>query len=343
VPEHRRRLLWVGLGVIAVVLVAALDARPVVHSLGTHFQHVGFFHASIIWGVLIVAALAAVAFVRGAQARAILLTAFVALDALVLFAVPEFAAPRAATVDHAPVTYLRQHLGEGRFFTLGPIQPDYGSYFGLASIAVDDFPPKSYATFVHRRLDPVVAFTGFRPAGRPSAQTELMRHLAGYRMAGVSYVLAPPRDSLPQSPSGLQLVFQSPSARIYRLAGAAPYYSAAGCQVASSDRSSAQLDCARATTLIRRETSFSGWSAAVDGHSAPIHQIEGIFQAVTIPPGRHRVTFSYTPPGMAWAGLGLLAGIALMCAPVAFSRRQRRRAGARARLGAPTAGPVPAA
>jgi hypothetical protein len=326
VSANRRRLWWGTAGAIAAVLGAALSARSVVHTFGSKPQLGAFFHASATWGVLTVAAVAAVALVRKARLRAALLTLVVAVDAIVLFAVPEFSAPRATTVDLAPVTYLRRHIGEARFFTLGPIQPDYGSYFGLASLGVDDFPPKSYSRYVHSRLDPVTSFIGFRPTGRPSAEQELKRHLGGYRSAGVRYVLTPAGRPLPEGPTSLRLVFRSPSTRIYRLAGAAPYFSAPGCGVMSTSRDSARVVCRRLTTLVRRETWFAGWKARLDGHPAAIRRADGLFQAVTVRAGSHRVTFSFTPPGMEWAGLGFLAGCALMLAPAGrrlFARHAR--------------------
>src|SRR6185437_2054893 len=112
----------------------------------------------------------------------------VSVEAIALFVVPQFAAPRTARIDVAPVAYLRRHLGQDRFYTLGPISPDYGSYYGLASFGVDDFPPKNYAQYVQSRLDPVAGFTGF-PSSRRSVESELLHHLRGYRSVGVRYVL----------------------------------------------------------------------------------------------------------------------------------------------------------
>jgi hypothetical protein len=325
-PAHRRRLLLGVLAVVATIAAAGLYARPVVHSLGTTFEHSAYFHASIVWGVLIAAAAAPVALLRRAHVRSALLALLVALDAIVLFAVPEFSAPRATTVDLAPVAYLRQHLGQARFYTLGPLQPNYGSYFGLASLAIDDFPPQAYAHYVHARLDPVVAFTGFRPRG-PSAEQELMRHLGGYRSAGVRYVLTPPQDPLPQSRNALRLVFRSPTTWIYQLAGASPYFGAPGCSATPAGRTSVRVVCRRQSTVIRRETWFAGWSAQLDGHSTAIRRVDGLYQAVTVPAGPHRLTFAFAPPGMEWALLGLLGGCALMCAPGVSKRVAAVRSG----------------
>jgi hypothetical protein len=325
-----QRVAATAAGVLIMVAVAAIGAKPVVHSLGTQFHHDTWFRVSIIWGALTVAGVAAFALLRSARVRAGALAALVAVDAVALFVVPEFAAPRATHVDFTPVSYLRAHLGEGRFYTLGPISPDYGSYFGLASVGVDDFPPTSYAHFVLRHLDPGSPFVGFR-AGGPSATSELMHHLAGYRTAGVRYVLTPAAQPLPSSRGALRLAFRSPTTRIYRLGGALPYFTARGCGVSSGDRENVQVACPKPTTLVRRETWLDGWTAQLDGRPATIRRSGGLFQAVRVPAGSHRLTFTFAPPGMGWAFVGLLAGCALMLLPTIRRRWARRRPSSPAR------------
>jgi hypothetical protein len=327
VPAHRRRLLWGALAVLAAVVAAAIYAQPIVHALGTKVQQGSFFDASIVWAAATVVAVAAVALLVRTRERAAVLAVLVAVDALALFAVPEFSAPRATTIDLSPVAYLRRHLGESRFFTLGPLLPNYGSYFGLASLSVEDFPPKAYTHYVRTRVDPGAAFTGFRKAGLPSPRWELLHHLGGYRSAGVRYVLTRAGHPLPQTRKTFRLVYKTPTTWIYRLAGAAPYFGARGCSVTSAARTSVRVACPRRTTLVRRETWFDGWSAKVDGHPTRIRRIDGLYQGVVVPRGAHDVTFSFVPPGMGWAGLGLLAGCALMCAPEAATRLRRSRSG----------------
>ncbi|MGZ4195511.1 MAG: hypothetical protein ACXVFQ_03770 [Solirubrobacteraceae bacterium] len=324
VPEHRRRLVWGALGAVALVVGAAFGARPVVRAFGSRFHENAFFWTSVAWATTIAVAVAAVAFIRSPRVRAGLLALLVSVEAIALFVVPEFSAPRMARIDLAPVAYLHRHLGLGRFYTLGPISPDYGSYFGLASVGVDDFPPKDYAAYVHSRLDPDAGFTGF-PARRRAVVSDLLHHLGGYRSVGVRYVLAPAWESLPQRPKTLRLVFRSPSTRIYRLAGAAPYYQAPGCQVISTSSDSVSVTCPRPTTLVRRETWFDGWTARVNGKPARIRRIDGLFQGVTVPAGTHRLTFSFLPPGMSWAAIGLLAGCALLCLPTVSGMLRRRQ------------------
>jgi hypothetical protein len=338
VPEHRRRLVWGALAAMAVVLGAVLGALPRIHTLGAGFHHRPYVDASIAWGALVPALAAAVALVRIPRARVVALTVLVAVDSLVLFVLPELAAPRAVTIDQRPVAYLRRHLGDARFFTLGPIQPNYSSYFALASLDINDFPPQAYANYVHARLDPVVnptlfigTFGGWRPVGQPGPERELMRHLSGYRAAGVRYVLSPTGYPLPQSSRTFRLVFRSSTTLIYRLAGAQSYFTAPGCRISSSSRQSALVSCPRPATLVRRETWLQGWSAQLDGHPIAIRRIGGLFQAVSMPAGEHRISFSFAPPGIDWALLGLLGACALMCAPaIAYVKPLAARARATA-------------
>jgi len=319
VGAHRRRLAATALGTLAAIAAAALAAGPVIATFRTPVGgHTAFFDASVGWACLGAAMVGSLAFVRRRRVRGVALALVVVFDAVVLFAVPQFSAPRAARIDLAPVAYLRRHLGEQRFFTLGPIQPNYGSYFRLASLRVDDFPPRSFVQFVHRRLDPFANFVGYQPERAPSAQQELLRHLDGYRAAGVRYVLTRPGDRLPPDEGALQLVFRSPSAWIYRLSGAAPYVSAPACQVRSVRLDSVRLSCRRRSTLIRRETWFDGWHAQLDGHPLAIRRVGGLFQAVRVPAGTDDVSFRFIPVGMRWALFGLLAGCVLMVSPTTW-------------------------
>ncbi len=329
-PAPRRRLLAGAVVALATVAVAAVAAHPVTESLRhTVIRWHTYFLISLIWGLATAAAVLVIAAVPSAPWRGRLLLIVVAIDAVALFAVPQFAAPRRTTLDRAPVTYLQRHLGLQRFYTLGPVLPNYGSYFALAELGVDDFPPQSYAGYVHHRLDPAAPFVGFRTPAAPSAEQELMLHLAGYGQAGVRYVLAPAGQRLPTRRRGLKLVDRTPTTWIYEITHAAPFITATRCRVSSVSFTGARVSCSRPTRLVRRETSLPGWTARVDGHVVRIGRVQGLFQSVTVPAGTHRITFSYMPVGMDWGLAGLLAGCALLLTPAL--RRvaiPHRRAGA---------------
>src|SRR6202020_927518 len=91
---------------------------------------------------------------RGRRIGRFVVAGAVALEAAVLFAAPALSAPRPAPSALALARFLQPPLGPARFATLGPIQPNFGSYFGLAEINVNDLPvPKGFTRYIQRSLD----------------------------------------------------------------------------------------------------------------------------------------------------------------------------------------------
>jgi hypothetical protein len=315
----RRRVLWIGLGSFVLVTLAVLAAARVSNEVKGGFSLHSYFAASASCGAAIVIAGVGFAFVRNSGIRGALVALLVVAEAIVLFAIPEASAVRHVRVDRAPVDFLRNHVGNSRFFTLGPLQPNYGSYFGIGSLNVNDIPiPEAFSRYVHARLDTVVQphvfvgnYGGGRPVSAPSPETELQRNLAGYRAAAVDYVLVPAGQALPETPATFELVFRSPSTWIYHLAGAASYFTTTnpGCTVRAKGRQSVTLSCPSRTVLVRRETDLPGWSVQVDGHPGRLHRFDDLFQAVDIEQGAHQLTFSYSAPSHSLGIRGLRCGM----------------------------------
>jgi hypothetical protein len=319
------RLVAVAATSLALVAAATIGAVPLAHRIASASHRV-YSSGSFIWAVAVVAAGCLAAILPNSRARRVLVASIVSLDALVLFVIPEFSAPRSVTIDTAPVAFLQRHLGLSRFVTLGPLQPDYGSYFGVRAVnANEPILPSAFAAYVTGHLDSVVnplIFVG-TPAGRPptapSAEQELLSNLNGYRAAGVRYVLTPPGLELPLGPSKFTIVLRSPTTLIYRLAGTSSYFTVTNptCSVQAQGGQRARVSCSTSTTIVRRETYMPGWSATVDGRARPIREYDGDFQAVTVGPGTHQVTFGFAPPHMGWAIVGFAAGcLCLLGAPL---------------------------
>jgi hypothetical protein len=152
----------------------------------------------------------------------------------------------------------------------------------------------------------------------PSPAQELTRDLAGYQAAGV-HVLTPHGQTLNLGAGAPRPVSITPTTFIYRLAGAAPLFTASGCGVSSSRTAVATVVCSHPSELIRRETSMKGWSASVNGRSTPIHTVAGLFQAIRLPAGHDRVTFSFSPPYIVWAWLAFLIGGVWFLVTVGFA------------------------
>jgi hypothetical protein len=326
----RRRVAVITAGVLAPVALAAVGALPLAHKLRGGFNAHRYVAGSAAWGAAIVLAVAAVAVLRDGRTRIRLAALLVVGDALVLFALPQASAPRNMQLDLKPVTFLQRHLGTSRFFTLGPLQPNYGSYFGIASLNINDVPvPTAYADYVHTRLDSAVdpmvfvGNSGGRPASAPPPVRELLRNLRAYRAAGVAYVLTPADEPLPGSRETFHLVFRSPSTRIYHLVGVSPYFTASipACTIRAESRTAVQLWCPRPALLVRRETHLRGWRAEIDGHPAPVQRIDGLFQGVVVTGGKHRITFDYSPPHIGWGFAAFAIGWASLLLAIARSRR----------------------
>jgi hypothetical protein len=128
-----------------------------------------------------------------AQAVAAVLT----LDAALMFTIPTLSNPRGGTIDNAAIAFLQHNLGLERFHTLGPIAPNYGAYYGIASIGYVALPSTAlWANWVASNLEhgaSLAHFSGNRllPPDQPSAAQQLRQYLTAYEETGVKYVLAP--------------------------------------------------------------------------------------------------------------------------------------------------------
>jgi len=64
-------------------------------------------------------------------------------------------------------------------------------------------------------------------------------------------------------------------------------------------------------TLVVADTWFPGWTCEVDGIPAEMRRAHGVFRAVSVAAGRHRVVFEYRPQSFYVGGGASLAGLAL--------------------------------
>jgi Bacterial membrane protein YfhO len=320
---------------LGVVIAASVGALPLVHRLAAAPHHKAWAAASMAWGAAVVMAIAVIAILGRGALKAVTLSTILALDAIAMFVVPQLSAPRNAQIDTAPVRFLEANLGDGRFYTLGPIMPDYGSYFGIASVNVNDIPvPKRWTTYITTRLDtntiPII-FTGFsrlNPNG-PTAAEELVSHLGSYEAVGVKYVVLPASMPLPQLPPGVtaRVAFSDKLTRIVELPTHSPYFQASGCTTQFVSRTRVTTTCPRPASLLRRELYMPGWEATINGRDTAVSESQNLFQSVTLPSGRSTVTFSYAPPhvNLAVAAFGVGALWFLWCALVPRGLRRRRR------------------
>jgi hypothetical protein len=81
------------------------------------------------------------------------------------------------------------------------------------------------------------------------------------------------------------------------------------------ERVEIEAEAETAAYLVLADTFDPGWSATVDGVSAPIRPAYVAFRAVYLTPGTHRIVFTYRPAGLdlglSLTGCGLLLGLLL--------------------------------
>jgi hypothetical protein len=344
-----RPVVIVGAGAVALGVIAwsAAQAWPVVTSTRGYPHGRAFTVGSVALataGVVVVVTGGLLSHAgglrRGRRIGRFMIAGAVALEAAVLFSVPLLSAPRPAPSDTTLVHFLQRHIGLSRFATLGPIQPNFGSFFGLAEINVNDLPvPKDFTSYIQRSLDdntdPLI-FTGTTESdpAAPGPAQELTDHLAAYEAAGVKFVVTPASGAdvtgSPWPPAGLtpapRRVYADSVADVWRLPSPTPFFTTTGapCGIRPAGVAAVTLTCSGPAVLHRLELPMPGWHAQVGASNAPIRST-GPFQSVAVGSGTTRVVFSFTPPYGNAALVAALVGVAYILSTFAFRRRPRGR------------------
>lgn len=255
------------------------------------------------------------------------------LDAALMAFVPSLSAPRSTGIDRAATGFLRANLGLHRFFTLGPIAPNYGAFFGIASINHNYLPVANrWVRELQGRIDTahddVVVFDGQRHTA-PAAARE---HMDELRRLSVRYVVAPAGMDPYTGRDDVKVAYRDPALTIFELPSPAPYFeSNPACRLTATERDVVQAECDQPSTLVRKELYFPGWSAFARGSEMAVQPYEDLFQSVSVPAGRSTIEFRYSPAhaGIAWALMG--AAMLVLLASAIPGRRPDRLAAAGAR------------
>ena len=194
---HRLWVLAAGLVTLVLTGLAVLIVRSFLGDIRSAPGHELAANLSAAWAffVVLVIAVGALGALRSWRLAAPLMCVIMLADVAGMFLVPELSNPRSGQIDAGLVGFLQDHLGTNRFYTFGPISPNYGSYFGIASINVNDVPvPKIWARYIATKLDTntfPLEFTGYvrlQPEG-PTPVEEFRKNISNYAWVGVKYVV----------------------------------------------------------------------------------------------------------------------------------------------------------
>lgn len=363
---QRRRVRWPAVAAVSVVTLIGIAAVVAVLRHGDQLvspaalRTQGAVPGNVTVAILTVTFSAAatvlvlgvVLVARRVQTRraivAVAAAVIVSVEGIGIFAVPQLAASRPVPVDTAPVNYLATHLGSSRFFTLGPIQSNYGSYFGAAELNFVDLPaPRATTSLFENELRTAETQDYFVHSYKPITQNLRVKDqkqiLQGYfarqevyRSLAVKYLVTKPGVVTPQDAAahGLTQVFRNRTAVIWHDTGADPYYSVVrgSCQLSQQSRTSVSADCTTPATLVRRELYADGWTAGSDGDRRPVEPSGPRFQEIELPSGTTELDFSYVPPYFlpaAIAAVGVLLLGAVTGALALLGRLRTRRAAVR--------------
>jgi hypothetical protein len=333
-----RRLFFSTIFMFAVISLALVLGRSLNQGLVLHGAQRVLFALSAVLPFASLFLVAVALLWRNASSRVALVIAVVVAESLGLFFVPTLAAPSHVAVDNSPIQYLQRHQGEDRFVDLSVLYPNWGSQFSLNALNAIDLPfPERFTALIQRQLFPGLrpqdAFTRDDVTYIVKQENELAEHLRSYEDASVKYLLAP--RSLVLSTElrslGVRTVFRDQTASVYQLPSTRPFFSTSSpCHSVSTSVDVVTVSCSKATTLLRTELSMSGWSASVNGQSAAITTVAGVYQEVRVPKGTANVIYSFLPPHEHLALLlSLLAALFLagsFCAESRLRQKWRRDA-----------------
>uniref|UniRef100_E1TAA5 YfhO family protein n=1 Tax=Burkholderia sp. (strain CCGE1003) TaxID=640512 RepID=E1TAA5_BURSG len=152
--------------------------------------------ASIAWGLFSIGAFVALLFRCRPPKAATAIAALLIVDSVLMFTVPTLSNPRSGDVDMEAIGFLQKNVGLQRIYSLGPIQANYGAYFGIAAINHNYLPiNRRWVDWIRANLDayadPIAFIGNYRTAGStvPTSTQELVRNLQNYEWIGVKYVI----------------------------------------------------------------------------------------------------------------------------------------------------------
>lgn len=251
-------------------------------------------------------------------------------EALVLFCVPLLCLRSVLLPDQTLLATMQQTLGFNRFVSLGSLTPNYGAYYGLASINQNGVPlPKAWVERLRHDFGPNVdpksfdGITPITPEGRFFLAPTLATDPGLFERLGVALAVVPHgADIFVPARGRMELIYSNDTNDLYRLPHPAPYFETRpACAMQVIDREHVHLQCSEPAVLVRRELMMPGWHVRLNGASLVPRSEESLFQQMNVPAGVSAVSFYFTPPGMMWGWIGCVMGLICLAGSAGWPRK----------------------
>ena len=289
---------------LIILFVLAIHFYPLMSSVPGHKYFSTVF--SIAWATAISCLIAAA--IITVKPKYLYQTIFllVFIDVWLMFFIPTLSTNN-GKLNPAPINFLKTHLGVSRFYTLGPIQPNYGSYYKISEIDTNDLPtPKLWVNYFMKSLDtntnPITFVGSFRqnPNG-PSAFEEFLNNEKNFEYVDTKYLVSSRnqinKEQIQQA--RLTLSFSNNLIDIYRLPKVGSYYTATSdCKILKKSVSLRNIsaNCSGKGILRRKELYMPGWRASVNGKTVPVKKYNNLFQSINLNKGKNYIKFIFIPP-----------------------------------------------
>lgn len=194
--------------VIGVAIGLAWPWSPAWHwnDAGRHVL-VGWLRRSIGFELVGLLLVAVAAMISWRHLRPLLTGTVLVTGSMMLFALPQLSGLPPGRIDWRGIDFIRAHAGLQRFYSFGPIMPNYSAYLGLTSINHNYSPIDTrWVRYVQSHLIPPMAGQGWIAFAAaldshqiPGAVNELNAHVNAFRELGVNQIVTPPGFSLTPS------------------------------------------------------------------------------------------------------------------------------------------------
>ena len=197
VPSSYKRQLLVFLIILIVISGGLWSARDMIKNLSLSIDSRSYFYLSVFWLLFsLLAGMVLIGLHKHWRRCAEMIVLLLCVDSCIAFSLPIYSGGRDVVKQESGVAFLQVHTALQRIYSLGPLAPNYGSYFRIAQINHNYLPvSQDWMDYIHKHIDPSadnVTFIGEDPRSdhEISVEEELATRRSAYEELGVKYVLS---------------------------------------------------------------------------------------------------------------------------------------------------------